>query len=243
MKLVERHIIKKSDNRWKSLDDICFLSKNLYNSALYFIRKHKEETGKFISKTLDPEILKQYLIDIREQYPNLFTYGTFIVGLPKDTIEKQREVCDWLNQSKPFDMWFWFPLSIKGNTDSGEVLSPIEQDYIKYGYENRSDQSDLVLPGRGLRDQNVKIVSWKNDSMDLSTATNLCNELNDISAMNIKCNPWIIFDMSVVYQSIKWWHKFCVGQSISNPFNEVRTKTNEFVYQYKQKKLKYFAKT
>ena len=48
MKIVERHIIKKSDKRWKSLDNICFLSKNLYNSALYYIRKHKEETGKFI---------------------------------------------------------------------------------------------------------------------------------------------------------------------------------------------------
>jgi putative transposase len=48
MKLVERHIIKKSDKQWKSLDDICFLSKNLYNSALYHIRKYKEENGKFI---------------------------------------------------------------------------------------------------------------------------------------------------------------------------------------------------
>jgi len=48
MKIVERHIIKKIDKRWKSLDNICFLSKNLYNSALYYIRKHKEETGKFI---------------------------------------------------------------------------------------------------------------------------------------------------------------------------------------------------
>lgn len=48
MKIVERHIIKKSDKNWKSLDNICFLSKNLYNSALYYIRKYKEENGKFI---------------------------------------------------------------------------------------------------------------------------------------------------------------------------------------------------
>jgi len=48
MKLVERHIIKKSNKKWKSLDNICFLSKNLYNSALYYIRKYKEENGKFI---------------------------------------------------------------------------------------------------------------------------------------------------------------------------------------------------
>ena len=48
MILTESHIIKKSDKKWKSLDDICFLSKNLYNSALYYIRKKKESTGKFV---------------------------------------------------------------------------------------------------------------------------------------------------------------------------------------------------
>jgi putative transposase len=48
MKLIEKHIIKKSNNKWKSLDNISFLSKNLYNSALYYIRGYKEETGKFI---------------------------------------------------------------------------------------------------------------------------------------------------------------------------------------------------
>ena len=48
MILTEKHIINKSDKRWKSLDNICFLSKNLYNSALYYIKKYKEETGKFI---------------------------------------------------------------------------------------------------------------------------------------------------------------------------------------------------
>lgn len=48
MKLVERHIINKSDKRWKSLDELCFLSKNLYNSAIYRIKNGYEETGKFI---------------------------------------------------------------------------------------------------------------------------------------------------------------------------------------------------
>ena len=38
MKLVERHIIKKNDKRYNELDNLCFLSKNLYNQALYRIR-------------------------------------------------------------------------------------------------------------------------------------------------------------------------------------------------------------
>jgi len=50
MRIVERHIIKKSDKRWKHIDNICFLSKNLYNSALYYIKNNYLETGKFIIK-------------------------------------------------------------------------------------------------------------------------------------------------------------------------------------------------
>jgi len=65
---VERHIIKKSDKRWKSLDNICFLSKNLYNSALYYIRKHKEETGKFIRYN---ELEKKFKITNQKDYREL----------------------------------------------------------------------------------------------------------------------------------------------------------------------------
>ena len=38
LKLTTQYIIKKSDTRYKDLDNLCFLSKNLYNQALYRIR-------------------------------------------------------------------------------------------------------------------------------------------------------------------------------------------------------------
>ena len=65
MKFVERHIIKKSNKKWKSLDDICYLSKNLYNSALYYIRNHKKETGKFIRYN---ELDKIFRINTQSDY-------------------------------------------------------------------------------------------------------------------------------------------------------------------------------
>ena len=40
MKLVERHIIKSTDSRYKDLDELCLKSKNLYNQALYRVRQH-----------------------------------------------------------------------------------------------------------------------------------------------------------------------------------------------------------
>lgn len=45
MRLVESHIIKKNNYLWKECDRICFLSKNLYNQALYRVNRHYERTG------------------------------------------------------------------------------------------------------------------------------------------------------------------------------------------------------
>ena len=39
MILTERHIIKKTNPLYSELDNLCFLSKNLYNSALYTVRQ------------------------------------------------------------------------------------------------------------------------------------------------------------------------------------------------------------
>ena len=40
MNLVEKHIVKRTDRRYKELLELCHLSKNLYNTVLYTIRQH-----------------------------------------------------------------------------------------------------------------------------------------------------------------------------------------------------------
>ena len=47
MKLVEQHIIKSNHQFYKELDNLCFLSKNLYNQALYRIRQQFFEDKSF----------------------------------------------------------------------------------------------------------------------------------------------------------------------------------------------------
>lgn len=49
MILSERHIIKKSNSLYSELDNLCFLSKNVYNSALYAIRQYYFENKKYLS--------------------------------------------------------------------------------------------------------------------------------------------------------------------------------------------------
>ena len=49
MILSEKHIIKKNNSLYSELDNLCFLSKNIYNSALYAIRQYYFENKKYIS--------------------------------------------------------------------------------------------------------------------------------------------------------------------------------------------------
>ena len=50
MILVEKHIIKRNSLEYNELDNLCFLTKNLYNTALYKIRQHYFNTGKYLNK-------------------------------------------------------------------------------------------------------------------------------------------------------------------------------------------------
>ena len=64
MILVERHIIKSNSLEYNELDNLCFLSKNLYNTALYRIRQHYFNTGKYLNKfQLINELTKEKQVD------------------------------------------------------------------------------------------------------------------------------------------------------------------------------------
>lgn len=49
MELVEKHDFHKGSAEYKELDQLCFLSKNLYNAGLYVIRQHFFDTKKSLS--------------------------------------------------------------------------------------------------------------------------------------------------------------------------------------------------
>jgi putative transposase len=88
MKLVEKHIVKKSSYLFKEIDHLSFLSKNLYNAALYHIRQHYFSTKKYVnyfdvqkhfqnSKNPDyyafpARISQQILIQVDRDFTNFF---------------------------------------------------------------------------------------------------------------------------------------------------------------------------
>lgn len=64
MILTEQHIINKGNKKYKNLDNLCFLSKNLYNYSLFIIKSKFEETGKWIRyNELEKELRQSKQID------------------------------------------------------------------------------------------------------------------------------------------------------------------------------------
>ena len=49
MTLTERHVVNRTNPMFKELDDLCFKSKNLYNSTLYRIRQEYINNGKYLN--------------------------------------------------------------------------------------------------------------------------------------------------------------------------------------------------
>jgi len=48
MRLVEQHVISKSDSRYALIDAAAFASKNLYNAAHYLVRQSFIHEGKYL---------------------------------------------------------------------------------------------------------------------------------------------------------------------------------------------------
>jgi putative transposase len=49
LQLVEQHIINKNHKYFEECDKLCFLSKNLYNVALYTVKKHYEQHKEYLN--------------------------------------------------------------------------------------------------------------------------------------------------------------------------------------------------
>ena len=109
MKLVERHIIKRTNTNYKKLVKLTNLSCNLYNSALYVIRQH------FFNKTnkrYDNDIAS----DIEKTYINYYDLNRLLketdeyTALPSNVSQEILKLVD-----KNFKSFFFFLYCTKRN--------------------------------------------------------------------------------------------------------------------------------
>lgn len=110
MQLVEQHIIKKNDNRYKLLDDICFKSKSLYNAALYTVRQHYFETKQFLNYfEIDKKFKKEHQADyynlpckVSQQTLKLLNqnFKSFFVLIKKKNLKQRKNIPRYLDKIK-----------------------------------------------------------------------------------------------------------------------------------------------
>ena len=110
MQLVEHHIIKKTDARYKILDEVCFKSKNLYNAALYEIRQHFFDTKQFLNWLSVDKLFKEKKQDdyyslpckVSQQTLKLLNqnFKSFFSLLKKKNYTKKKSIPKYLDKVK-----------------------------------------------------------------------------------------------------------------------------------------------
>ena len=101
MYLVEQHIITQGDRRYKMLDRICFLSKNLYNAGLYVIKQEFLNTGKWIRCTdLDKKMVSENNHDFRALSGS--SSQQILMGLDKNLRSYFSSIKAWKRDNKKF---------------------------------------------------------------------------------------------------------------------------------------------
>lgn len=121
MYLVEQHIITINDKRYKDLDRICFLSKNLYNAALYIIKQEFLSTGKWIrSVDLNKKMVAENNIDYRAMSGS--SSQQVLMALDKNLKSYFSAIKAWKRDNKKFTGCPKFP-KYKHKTKGRNVFS------------------------------------------------------------------------------------------------------------------------
>ena len=110
MQLVEQHVIKKNDDRYKILDEACFKSKNLYNAALYEIRQHFFNTKQFLNYFAVDKLFREKKQDDYYSLPCKVSqltlklldqnFKSFFALLKKKDYTKKKSIPKYLDKSK-----------------------------------------------------------------------------------------------------------------------------------------------
>ena len=147
MKLVEQHIIKSNNVLYKDLDNLCFLSKNLYNQALYRIRQQFFEDKSFKNYyELNKELHDENQVDYRALPANTSqetlklvnqNYSSFFKSLQKGI--KSARIPGYLDKTKGRQIVVYNHMTLPSNLlENGIIKLPKSNIQFKTKQKNIS---------------------------------------------------------------------------------------------------------
>ena len=216
-----------------------------FTSMHFGIETFNDHAGKIIGKGMSGNKLKRALIKFKKDYPQIYTNGTFIIGLPGESSEEIRDTAKWVLESKTLDFWTFNPLMIPVKNKL-IYSSEFTDNYLMYGYSKMTaeqianyatDESRLLFANKVL----PYIIQWKNQYFDYYIAAELAIELNQLADPYKKLDAWTTFAISGLGYNISeiQTHTY----SGSNPLDQnlINSQSTQFIQSYKQQKLKYLT--
>ena len=171
------------------------LSRMKFYGHFYGIETFNYKTGKAIGKGMDPEKVKQGLIDIKNYFRthnDNYYRGTIalVAGLPYDTEENVYSNYEWLKENWNGESYLFNVLDIppKEIYESLNGDSKITLDFEKFGYSKIAETSDMSTMMS--RDTNI---IWKNEHTDFYRMFDIVEKIyDDIRGYDFKFNNWEI---------------------------------------------------
>lgn len=138
------------------------------------IETFHSKAAQTIGKGVAPEKIKDYLVFIKKNYPQLYLSSGFIMGLPYESVESCYETNQWLIKNQALDSWQFAPLVL-----DNKLLNPHPSEFSKsierYNYVREGD------------------LGWKRSDLNFLEASKICRDLNDENAHYIGPSPWVLF--------------------------------------------------
>lgn len=171
-------------------EQITLLHNSGLKSAFFGIESLNHQAAKSVGKGLHPDIIKNTLCQIKEQWKNnVSIFGSFIAGLPYENHETINEWMSWVfANSHLINNYKIFPLILEKNNTAG---SDFEKNSAKWGY-SFSNNTWLNNVGYSLNDAQTTASFWnlKNKNSNRSTPAGweiLALWANNLPVGKIKC--------------------------------------------------------
>lgn len=181
------------------------LARMNFGGQYYGIETFTQKAGKIIGKGMDPDRLKNCLLDTKKyMLANSLAYrGTIslIVGLPGETKQDWYKTVDWLKNNWTDEGIVVFPLDVqdlaKDDVSTYTNVSKFSLNLQKYGlremsteksypYFDRKNQHDFWKSGNYF---NIPYI-WEHDDMNVFEAMELWGELQPVALNQFKIDNW-----------------------------------------------------
>ena len=226
------------------------LARMNFRGHYYGIESFNHASAKAVGKGMNPDRVKQGLIDSKNYFKSNGLYrGTIslIVGLPHESEESIVDTRKWLIDNWKGENALTWALSIPKADDSIEIKSKFS-DYSKYGYSEMTQDeianSIKYLNNNVLCDMHDTMLFWKNDHMNYFKAEEL--------VLKLFHNNEFVNDMDVKSDNFDLGNIFYGNKDISSRLNLQTSRTliddkvkgymfdvirDSIIDKYKQRKL------